>query len=234
MPAHRGCAVICRPAARNPLLPAHALRLCSALQLGVRLTGVIFMGLIMLGQIITAVGCTIKDPATAWYVMWVGRTVFGLGGESLSVAQSAFVAAYFQGKELAFAMGVNLALARVGSVVNDVASAAIANASPVYNAYWAGAAVTAASFLAMIYVYYLDLAVEQKLRKNHGKPALRGEGLLQKLGSTLCCCRRGGKGGAQLVDGDEEGAEGPAPPTEEIHMSSVLKFPLTFWILTLS
>ena len=57
--------------------------------------------------------------------MWAGRTIFGFGGESLSVVQSAFVASYFQGKELAFAMGVNLALARIGSVVNDTASAAI-------------------------------------------------------------------------------------------------------------
>jgi len=63
-------------------------------KLGVRLTGVIFMGLIMLGQIITAVGCTISNADTAWYVMWLGRTVFGLGGESLSVAQSAFVGAW--------------------------------------------------------------------------------------------------------------------------------------------
>ena len=84
-------------------------------KLGVRLTGVCFMFLIMMGQIITAIGCSIQNQTTAWYVMWLGRTVFGLGGESLSVAQSAFVAAYFQGKELAFAMGVNLALARVGS-----------------------------------------------------------------------------------------------------------------------
>ena len=60
-------------------------------RLGVRLTGVVFMALILLGQIITAVGTTLKDADTAWYVMWLGRTVFGLGGESLSVAQSAFV-----------------------------------------------------------------------------------------------------------------------------------------------
>jgi MFS family permease len=60
-------------------------------RLGVRLTGVIFMALILLGQIITSVGTTLKDADTAWYVMWLGRTVFGLGGESLSVAQSAFV-----------------------------------------------------------------------------------------------------------------------------------------------
>ena len=36
-----------------------------------------------------------------WYVMWIGRVVFGFGGESLSVAQSAMIAKWFVGKELA-------------------------------------------------------------------------------------------------------------------------------------
>lgn len=97
-------------------------------KLGVRLMGVIFMSLMAFGQLIVALGSSYisTNPTAAWYTMFVGRTVFGFGGESLGVAQSAFIAAYFQGKELAFAMGVNLALARVGSVVNNLVSAAIA------------------------------------------------------------------------------------------------------------
>ena len=34
--------------------------------------------------------------------MWIGRAVFGLGGESLSVAKNAIIAKWFVGKELAF------------------------------------------------------------------------------------------------------------------------------------
>lgn len=63
-------------------------------------SGVVFMGLILLGQIITSIGATMRNETVAWYIMWTGRTVFGFGGESLSVAQSAFVAAYFRGKEV--------------------------------------------------------------------------------------------------------------------------------------
>lgn len=59
---------------------------------------------------------------TAWNVMFLGRAIFGMGGESLSVAQSAIIAKWFSGKELALALGLNLALARVGSVVNDAIS----------------------------------------------------------------------------------------------------------------
>lgn len=53
-----------------------------------------------------------------YWVMLAGRVIFGLGGESMSVAQSAIVSIWFKGKELAFALGVNLSLARLGSVLN--------------------------------------------------------------------------------------------------------------------
>ena len=54
--------------------------------------------------------------------MLCGRVVFGFGGESLTVAQSALVAVWFQDKELAFALGLNLSIARIGGVINNVVS----------------------------------------------------------------------------------------------------------------
>ena len=51
-------------------------------------------------------------------VMLAGRVVFGLGGESLSVSQSAIVSKWFKGKELAFALAINLSFSRLGSVIN--------------------------------------------------------------------------------------------------------------------
>jgi MFS family permease len=53
-------------------------------------------------------------------VFWLsllGRTIFGIGGESMSVAQSAFVVSWFKGKELALAFGLNTSAARLGSVL---------------------------------------------------------------------------------------------------------------------
>lgn len=52
--------------------------------------------------------------------MLVGRVVFGLGGESLSVAQSAIVSIWFKGKELAMALGMNISFSRLGSVINGL------------------------------------------------------------------------------------------------------------------
>ncbi len=48
-------------------------------------------------------------------VMAFGRLVFGMGAESLIVAVTAALAKWFRGKELSFAFGVNLMIARLGS-----------------------------------------------------------------------------------------------------------------------
>ncbi len=98
--------------------------------------------------------------------MFIGRTVFGFGGESLSVAMSAYIAQWFTGKELALALGMNLALARVGSVINDATSQAIAAEFPIYYALWAGFFVCIASFLAVVWAYYIDVRAVSKLAKN--------------------------------------------------------------------
>ena len=48
-------------------------------------------------------------------VMATGRLVFGMGAESLIVAVTTALAKWFKGKELSFAFGTNLTIARLGS-----------------------------------------------------------------------------------------------------------------------
>lgn len=59
--------------------------------------------------------------------MMVGRFIFGLGGESMTVAQSAIVSSWFAGKELSFAFGINLSVARIGSSINGPVETSLAN-----------------------------------------------------------------------------------------------------------
>jgi len=59
---------------------------------------------------------------SSWPVMLGGRALFGFGGESLQVAQNAMLFRWFKGKEVAFALGLNLSVAGVGSVLNDILS----------------------------------------------------------------------------------------------------------------
>ena len=72
---------------------------------------------------IFAVLCLLGAGLTAaqgnFPVMVAGRAVLGLGAESLIVAVTAAIAKWFKGKELSFAFGINLTIARLASVAAD-------------------------------------------------------------------------------------------------------------------
>ncbi len=77
-------------------------------RLGVR-RALLFFGCICLaGSMLTAF-------SPRFVIMAIGRGLFGMGAESLIIAITAAVAKWFKGKELSFALGLNLMLARGGS-----------------------------------------------------------------------------------------------------------------------
>lgn len=51
-------------------------------------------------------------------MMQMGRFTFGIGGESLAVAQNTYAVTWFQGKELNMVFGFQLSVARIGATVN--------------------------------------------------------------------------------------------------------------------
>jgi len=77
-------------------------------RIGVKRATMFFGVLCFGGAVITA----ITDSLT---IMATGRLVFGIGAESLIVAVTTALARWFKGKELSFAFGVNLTIARLGS-----------------------------------------------------------------------------------------------------------------------
>jgi len=85
---------------------------------GNRIMLVVFASLVAGGQLV----CTCGMHQQSLNLVLVGRVIFGLGGESLSVVSSSLVSSWFAGAELALALGVNLSFSRLGSVTNDLAS----------------------------------------------------------------------------------------------------------------
>jgi MFS family permease len=77
-------------------------------RLGTKKSTLIFAMLCLTGSIVTV----ISDKLV---LMASGRLIFGLGAESLIVAVTTAVAKWFKGKELSFAFGINLTIARLGS-----------------------------------------------------------------------------------------------------------------------
>jgi MFS family permease len=69
----------------------------------------------MLFGLLCFVGAVVTALSPQLWVMATGRLIFGIGAESLIVAVTTAIAKWFKGKELSFAFGVNLTLARLGS-----------------------------------------------------------------------------------------------------------------------
>lgn len=81
-------------------------------RLGVRVAGLAFAVLCLTGALINV-------TSGSYTAMLAGRLVLGLGAESLIVAVTTALAKWFRGKELGFAFGVNLLVARLASVAAD-------------------------------------------------------------------------------------------------------------------
>ncbi len=77
-------------------------------RIGVKKATLIFGVLCFVGAFVTVVSGSLAPMAT-------GRLIFGLGAESLIVSVTTAIAKWFKGKELSFAFGVNLTIARLGS-----------------------------------------------------------------------------------------------------------------------
>jgi len=73
-------------------------------------------GILLFGSI-CLVGASITALYGALVPMAIGRLVFGIGAESLIVAVTTAAAKWFRGKELSFAFGLNLTIARLGTLL---------------------------------------------------------------------------------------------------------------------
>ena len=77
-------------------------------RIGTRKSTLLFAAICVVGSVVTAY-------ANDFIMMAAGRLIFGLGAESMIVAVTTTLAKWFRGKELSFAFGLNLTIARLGS-----------------------------------------------------------------------------------------------------------------------
>ena len=91
---------------------------CGALldRFGVRLVGSIFVGMMVLGAgLVTFAISAGYAPETSLTVAYVGCMLFGLGSEIAGVSVTRSIAKWFKGRNMALAMGLQLAIARFGT-----------------------------------------------------------------------------------------------------------------------
>ncbi|KAG0323473.1 hypothetical protein BGZ99_002774 [Dissophora globulifera] len=107
--------------------------------------------MVAFGHLVVCLGIERRSVPT----IILGRVLFG-AGESLAVAQSAITVKYFRGKELAMALGFNLCIARLGSVLNDILTPYIWSLSSVPVAFWGGFVSCILSFMTACVLVWMD------------------------------------------------------------------------------
>ena len=122
----------------------------------------------------------------------------------LCSAMSTILAEWFKGKELAFAMGVQLSISRLGSVVNDVLSPIIAEHYGTPSAFWFSFCLLLTSISFSLVIFLVDYRAFNYIRSKKNKKA------------------------APLLERTDTQIE------EEVKLSDIKHFSMGFWLITLS
>jgi MFS family permease len=117
---------------------------------------------LLFSAVLTAGACLVAfAPSIGW--IYVGRVLFGMGSEPLIVAQSAILARWFRGKELALSFGIALTVSRLGTLFTFNSEALIADRYGWRAALWVAAALCGASLLTNLLYNVLDKRAEPAL-----------------------------------------------------------------------
>ncbi|KAI8358170.1 major facilitator superfamily domain-containing protein [Mortierella sp. GBAus27b] len=111
----------------------------------------VLSGFTCIGQTIFSIGVQSRQVWT----MLLGRAIFGIGGESSSVAQASITTMHFRGHELAFALGLNLSIARLGSAMNTIVTPWAEERWGVPTAVWIGTLSCVFSFIATVLLVWI-------------------------------------------------------------------------------
>ncbi len=127
-------------------------------KLGTRKASILFSSLVFLGAVIVW-------SARALPLFFVGRFIFGAGSEPLVVAQSAILARWFKGKELALSFGIALTVSRLGTLFSFNTGELISSHFGSYRyALFAAVLFCAISLLANVMYIIMDRRGEHVLK----------------------------------------------------------------------
>jgi MFS family permease len=149
---------------------------------GIRITGFFFVFFMLAGACLTGYGASSgfnnggfgysfmssfwisKSPALK--VMSLGYFLFGLGAETSIVVITKTVVKWFKGKEIAFALGINLAIARLGAAMSLVVTPQLMEpewTTPI----WFGVLLLGIGFLLFIVYTGFDLRFDRREKEVH-------------------------------------------------------------------
>ncbi|UCH15162.1 MAG: MFS transporter [Bacteroidales bacterium] len=146
-------------------------------KIGIRITGVIFTTFMAIGSFLTAYGASdyfnngglgynfmntfLTSYSPALKMMSLGFFLFGLGAETSIVVISKVVVKWFKGKELALALGTNIAIARLGTAMALFLSRSISTDDFWSRPIWFGASLLTIAVLTFIIYIFFDIRYDR-------------------------------------------------------------------------
>ena len=147
---------------------------------GVRIVGSIFVGLMALGALTVVLALRSGlEPRTSLLIAYAGCMIFGLGSEIAGVAVTRSIAKWFKDGPVAFAMGAQVAVARLGTALAFILSPIlVAQKAPGQMHTLAETARPATFGLALIMggvlLWGIFVAMDARFDKAHGIASGRG------------------------------------------------------------
>jgi MFS family permease len=126
-------------------------------------------------SIVCAAGALLTALSHSFPLMAAGRLLFGLGAESMIVAITVAIGQWFVGRQLGFAFGLNLSIARAGSYGADMSTNWF---SRLYDIGWQpplllAAAMAAVSVTAAVVYYWLEARAARRYLLEQPSPTDR-------------------------------------------------------------
>ena len=149
-------------------------------KIGIRITGFAFIFIQFVGAAVTAYGTTdyflsggfgyafFDSFMTGWSpalkMTSLGYFLFGLGAETSIVVISKVIVKWFRGKELALALGLNLALARLGMAAALVVSPVLAANDNLSLPIWFGTLLLGVGLIAFLIYLIYDIRFDNEVK----------------------------------------------------------------------
>jgi hypothetical protein len=151
-------------------------------KMGIRFTGMTAASTMLIGGLIKYYGLTdyfnnggfgfeffnsfwVSMPASA-KVASIGYAIFGIGVEMAGITISKTIVKWFRGKELALAMGMEMATARLGASIAFFFSSSIAGAGSTgedpIKSIWFGLGLLSIGFLTFLTYLFMDLKLDKQ------------------------------------------------------------------------
>lgn len=138
---------------------------------GIRFTGILATILMVGGTVVEYIAITAPIGGTAdmifgykldVFMASAGYSVFGVGAEVAGITVTKIIAKWFKGKEIALAMGVQVALARIGSQVAYAVAIPVAKAWNLETPLFIGAILLVGGLIAFLAFSLMDKKLDRQ------------------------------------------------------------------------